>query len=67
VRATVAACLDGWALCPATARPSSEENHARTRFGTAPVGKEADPPFANDPPLTHRVSEGGWNRSPMPG
>src|ERR1700731_4915084 len=48
----VAARPDGRASCPATAvGPSSEENHARTRFGTAPVGKEADPAADPDPPL----------------
>ena len=68
VRVSVAACPDDRALCPATeAKSSSGENHARTRFGTAPVGKEADPPATGDPPLTHRVSEGGANRAPMPG
>lgn len=65
---TVAACPDDRALCPATeAKSSSEENHARTRFGTAPVGKEADPPDIADPPLTHPGSEGGRTRSPVPG
>jgi hypothetical protein len=63
----VAARLDGRALCPATARPSSEENHARKRFGTAPVGKEADPPCNSDPPPTHRVLEGDASRFPVPG
>jgi hypothetical protein len=60
VGVTVAACPDDRALCPATAaKPTSEENHARTRFGTAPVGTEADPPDTADPPLTYRAPEGG--------
>ena len=67
-RVPVAACPDDRALCPATeAKSSSEENHARTRFGTAPVGKEADPTLNPDPPLAHRAPEGGATRSPVPG
>ena len=36
-------------------------------MGTAPVGEETDPGSNPDPPLTHRVPEGGVNRSPVPG
>jgi len=40
VGVTVAACPDDRASCPATkAKLSSEENHAHTRFGAAPVGE----------------------------
>lgn len=60
VGVTVAACPDDRALCPATAaKPTSERNHARTRFGTAPVGDEADPTSTTDPPLTYRAPESG--------
>src|SRR5690348_1252819 len=65
--ATVAACPDDRASCPATeARPPSEESYALAHVGTAPVGKEADPTDNLDPPLTHRVPEGGATRSPVP-
>src|SRR5450631_3691866 len=68
VGVSVAARPDNRASCPATAvSPSSEESHARTRFGTAPVGKEADPISDPDPPLAHRVPDGGVIRSPVPG
>jgi hypothetical protein len=68
VGGAVAARPDDRASCPATAASlSSEENHARTRFGTAPVGKEADPTADPDPPLAHRVPEGGVIHPPVPG
>jgi hypothetical protein len=68
VDVAVAARPDDRASCPATAAsPPSEENHARTRFGTASVGEEADPATAPDPPLAHRVPEGGVVHSPVPG
>lgn len=66
-RVSVAACADGRAFCPAAASSPLEWSHARTRFGNAPVGKEADPAHDPDPPLTYRVPEGNATRPPVPG
>lgn len=63
-RMLVAACPDDRASCPVTTSSPSEENHALSRLGIAPVGEEADPRLNRDPPLNHRAPEGGFCRLP---